>query len=87
MRIITLDENEKVIGAKTMNDGYDIFPGLQVGEIISDMGEIGQIMQPDGTFITPEPIPIEPQPTIEDRLTNIEDTQDLILLKIEGVIV
>ena len=33
-----------------------------------------------------EDIRVVPTP-IEDRLTNIEDTQDLILLKLEGVIV
>ena len=38
-------------------------------------------------FVTPEIIPTIPTLTIEERLTNIEDTQDLILLKIEGVIV
>ena len=80
MRFIILDGTNKVIATR---EGLSIV----AGEIQSDTGDLGQIMQPDGTFVTPEPIYVEPQPTIEERLTNIEDTQDLILLKIEGVIV
>ena len=78
-RFITLDDNNKVIIIREGN--------VQgVNEIESDTGEMGQILQSDGTFITPEPEVIEPTPTVEDRLANIEDTQDLILLKLEGVI-
>lgn len=56
------------------------------GEIESTIGQLGQILQPDGTFADPPPVVVEPTPTIEERLTNIEDTQDLILLKLDGVI-
>ena len=80
MRFIRLDSNNVVIATRT---GASIV----AEELKSDTGELGQILQPDGTFITPTPIPTIPQPTVEDRLTNIEDTQDLILLKLEGVIV
>lgn len=43
-------------------------PEIAEGEIQSDIGELGQIMQPDGTFITPEPEPIVPMPTLEDKI-------------------
>ena len=84
-RFITLDTNKKVIGTRQGNV-------IVEGEDQSELGEIGQTQQLDGSFIdditpiTPEVI----QPTnqeISDRLTNIEDTQDLMLLKLEGVIV
>ena len=80
MRFITLNSENIVIGIR-------FGESIVEGEIQSDTGEIDQIMQPDGTFITPAVIPAIPQPTIEERLTNIEDAQDLILLKLEGVIV
>lgn len=56
------------------------------GLILTDVSNITE-----GNFLGfKEPIeipPVVPQSTVEDRLTNIEDTQDLILLKLEGVIV
>jgi len=61
MRVITLDSNSRVTSTKGTNADYDQYPGLQPGEIVSDIGEFGQIMQPDGTFITPESI-VVPQP-------------------------
>lgn len=79
MRFITLDTNNKVTSIRTGNT-------IVTGEIQSDTGKLDQILQPDGTFITPEVIPVTPTPTVEERLTVIEDTQDLILLKLEGVI-
>ena len=83
MRVIKVIDNV-VTETKQVLEGY--VP--QINEIQSDIGEIGQILQADGTFVTPEPPePPAPVPTIEERLSNIEDTQDLILLKIEGVIV
>lgn len=65
MRFIRLDENNRVISVRI---GAEIVEG----EIQSDIGECGQIMQADGTFVTPEPEP-EPQlPTIEERLEALE---------------
>jgi len=65
MRFITLDGGSKVISAR---DGASIVEG----EIQSDTGEIGQIMQPDGTFITPEPVPPQPpQPTNQEIQDNL----------------
>lgn len=61
MRFITLDSNNKVIATRT---GSSILQR----EIQSDIGEIGQIMQADGTFTTPAPTVITPEPTIEDKV-------------------
>lgn len=44
MRFITLDENGKIISTRKAKT-------IVEGEIQSDIGELGQIMQPDGTFI------------------------------------
>jgi hypothetical protein len=63
MRVITLDINNKISGVKNVGDNY-IF---EINDIQSDIGEVGQIMQPDGTFIDdPTPIP-PPGPTTEER--------------------
>lgn len=64
MRVITLDTNKKVISIKNVLDNYI----LQVDEIKSDIGEIGQIQQTDGSFITPTPTPVTPQSTLEDKV-------------------
>lgn len=76
MRFITLDENNKVTGIR-------LGASIVQGEIQSDTGEIGQIMQPDGTFITPEPMPVEPtpyQPANSEIAQMISDLQaDLII--------
>ena len=61
MRFITLDSNKKVIGTRT---GTTIIEG----EIQSDLGEIGQIQQADGSFITPATTPVTPIPTLEDKV-------------------
>lgn len=70
MRYIRLDENNKVSATR---EGQSIVEG----EIESETGEIGQIMQPDGSFIDdPTPIiPPIPQPTNAE----IQDTQMAIL--------
>lgn len=76
MRFITLDENNKV---KLVREADQIVDG----EIQSDIGEIGQIMKPDGTFVWPEPEPFEPepyQPTNSEIAQMISDLQaDLII--------
>lgn len=79
MRFIRLNEDNKVIAIR---EGRSIVDG----EIESDTGELGQIMQPDGTFITPEPEPIEPvpyQPTNSEIAQMISDLQaDLIIAEV-----
>lgn len=79
MRVITLDINKKVISVKDVGDDYT----LQDGELHNEIGEFEQILQSDGTFITPEPIPVEPQPhepTNSDIAQMISDLQiDLII--------
>lgn len=39
-----------------------------VGEIESMNGDLGQVMQADGTFIDPVPSQETPQPTLEDKV-------------------
>jgi len=64
MRVITLDTNKKVIGVKTVGDAYV----LQSNDIATELGEMGQIQQLDGSFIDDTtPIP-PPGPTIEEKL-------------------
>lgn len=58
MRVIGLDSNKTVVEVKNVLDNYL----LQNNELISDIGEIGQVQQPDGGFITPIP----PMPTLQD---------------------
>jgi len=88
MRIITLDSNNKIISIKNVGNSYV----LETNDIETNLGEMGQVMQSDGSFLD-DTTPIIPpiiQPTnqeISDRLTNIEDSQDLMLLKLEAVIV
>lgn len=69
MRVITLDSNKTVISVKNVGDSYV----LQAEDIISDIGDIGQVQQADGSFITPPP----PVPTLSDvqqaKLTQIDD--------------
>ena len=51
------------------------------GEIESEIGECGQILQPNGTFITAEPIPIEPQPTLEEmQMQTLLNTEYLVII-------
>lgn len=73
MRFIKLDENNKVTGTR---EG----PSIVEGEIESATGEAGQIMQPDGTFVTPEPEPLPYVPTNAEIAQMISDLQaDLII--------
>ena len=70
-RYIRLDENGKVIAIRY---GSEIVPG----EIQSDTGELGQIMQPDGTFID-----AEPEPVIEEENPILERLDLLIQMQLE----
>jgi len=73
MRIILLNEDKKIVEIKFgLNEDYINSPGLQPGEIVSDAGLYGQIMQADGSFITPEPTPVEPKPTLEEQIAKLQ---------------
>lgn len=68
MRFIILDGENRIIRTRNGSSIVD-------GEIQSDTGELGQIMQPDGTFIDdPTPIP-PPGPTLEEQIQHQQ--QDL----------
>lgn len=58
MRVITLDSNKKVIGVKDVLEQYVI----QTNDLVSELGEMGQTKQEDGSFISPTPQP----PTLDD---------------------
>jgi hypothetical protein len=64
MRFIKLDDENRIIAIRLGKTIVD-------GEIQSDIGNIGQIMQQDGTFITPEPEITESQTTLEDKINYI----------------
>lgn len=75
MRYITLNENKKVIAIRY---GQSIVNG----EIESELGEIGQIVQADGTFIDDDtPLPVQPNiPTNTEIAQMISDLQaDLMI--------
>jgi len=72
MRFIILDSSNKIIAIR---EGMTAV----IGELQSDNGELGQIMQPDGTLITPVPENVTPQPTLEDKI-------NFIYYKLMGVI-
>ncbi len=59
MRFITLHDERKVISIRCGAQAVE-------GEVKSDTGEIGQIMQSDGSFISPV-YEVEVQPTLEDK--------------------
>lgn len=85
MRIITIDSNKKVIDVKVVGNSYINNPGLQQGEIVSDIGEYGKIMQADGTFI--DDITMQPQPYIPTNAEIAQMISDLQAdLMIAGVI-
>lgn len=71
-RFIRLNQSNKVICVRW---GQEIV----AGEIESELGECGQIMQPDGTFID-EPAPPTPQ------MTDLEAKINYIYLKQKGLI-
>lgn len=76
MRIIKLD-GSKITDVKYVLESYE----LRSNEIESSKGEIGQIMQADGTFITPEPESIEPMPTLEEMQTQtLLNTEYLVII-------
>jgi hypothetical protein len=70
-RFITLNENNTIVGIRT---GISIVEG----EIESVFGEIGQIMQLDGTFINPTIEPVVVKPTLEEQMIQLQ--QDNLIL-------
>ena len=65
MRFITLNQDSVVIAIRHGSS--------KVGnEIESEIGELGQIKQPDGTFVTPEPVITETIETLEQKLERLE---------------
>lgn len=75
MRVITLDINKIIISVKNVGNNYM----LQENEIETNLGETGQIQQEDGTFITPPPVEVTPQPTLEDKIAELNDNQLTIM--------
>lgn len=73
MRVITLDTNKKVISVKTVGDAYV----LQPNDIATELGEIGQIQQLDGSFIN-DPTSIIP-PIVQSTNLEISDTLLIIM--------
>ena len=71
-RYIMINEENRVTGIRTGESAV-------VGEIESNTGQYGQIMQPDGTFITPEPIPVILTPTLEEQMAILQ-SDNLILM-------
>lgn len=72
MRFIKLNEDKKII---SIRHGKLIVEG----EIQSDVGELGQIMQEDGTFIDAPDEPIEQQATIEEQILAENQYQTALL--------
>jgi len=69
MRVITLDSSKKVIGVKNVGDSYS----LQPNDISTELGEMGQIQQADGSFIndtTPIISPVK-EPTNQEINENL----------------
>ena len=77
-RYIRIDEDGKVYSVR-----YGKAPVAD--EIENDEGEIGAIMQQDGTFTMPEPEPVTPGPTFEEQVGQALERIDARLAKIEGV--
>lgn len=69
MRVITLDATKKVTGYILTNEYYV----LQPNDIISDIGQMGQIQQPDGSFLTPTPPPPSLSDTQVSKIAQITD--------------
>jgi len=74
-RYIRLNSTNKVIGIRYGSE-------IVEGEIESDIGELGQIMQPDGTFVNPEPEPTKESNPVIERLDLLIQMQ----LEREGII-
>lgn len=68
MRIIEIDKTTNmVICVKELSEDYV----LQENEIQSNSGELGQLLQEDGTFINPQSTQINLETTLEDKINYI----------------
>lgn len=74
MRVITLDLNKIVTSVKNVGENCV----LETNDLVSDIGEVGQIQQSDGSFITPTPTPTASKPTLEQQVAKLQ--QDNITL-------
>lgn len=75
-RFVSVNEENMVVSTR-------IGPEIAPGEIESDLGECGDLMQTDGSFVTPEPEPyIEPPNPLEERVAALET----LVLELGGVI-
>ena len=72
MRVITLDISGKVVGVKDVGNGCK----LGIGDIVTELGDMGQIQQVDGSFVN-DPTPIIPQLT---QPTNQELSDNQLIL-------
>lgn len=66
MRVIKITDGI-VSEVKYLSDDYV----LKETEIESELGELGQILQQDGTFVDPEPTQTTPETTLEDKINFI----------------
>ena len=83
MRVITFDTNKKVISVKNVGDAYV----LQPNDIVTDLGEMGQIQQVDGSFVTPAPPTPQPvQPTNKEVVDNQLILIDIMLTTYEDML-
>lgn len=66
MRIIKIKKGI-VMEVKQVSEGYI----LRDGELKSDIGEIGQVQQSDGSFTDSPPTQAAPETTLEDKINFI----------------
>lgn len=72
MRFVTLNKDNVVTSIRIAKE-------IVEGEIRSDVGELGQIMQSNGTFIDAPVEPIEPQATTEEQILAENQYQTALL--------
>ena len=84
MRVITLDTNKKVIEVKDVGETYK----LETNDIASELGEMGQIQQADGSFLddTTPIIPPVIQPTNKEVYDITITLMDVLATMYEGMI-
>ena len=77
MRIVTLNTNKKVMSIKNVGENYI----LETNDIVTELGELGQIQQLDGSFIDDTtPLPPQPPTEIEILKDQLKDSQQNTLL-------
>lgn len=77
MRVIKIDSNNKIVEVKEMLPHYK----LQENEQMSEVGKLGQVKQPDGSFVDDTTVTHQPHiPTNTEIAQMISDLQaDLII--------